>query len=272
MQLHELCRIFPPLDDESYKALRDDIKAHGLRNPIVVYNDQVLDGQNRLRACQELEIEPKFIEFINAEQDLVDFVLAQNLHRRHLKPGQAATIVALAQDWSKAHLAGRAVANEKKETVEERTKQSGASRRTQLTADKLVKEAPELAKKVANGEVSLNQASKKLTPEEVTTESDSVQASDDDEFDLADLYEQEVRENKRLHSLIEALSSDDSAKEIVLLHEKIKALEGRLSKSIQTETEAVKQAKYYAKLLTSIRSLLGCEQNSDILLRIKALK
>ena len=105
MKIHSLSSIFPKLDDVSFKALKQDIYANGLRNPIIIKNNEVIDGQNRLRACEELGIEPTFQEYEG--DDLVEFVLAQNLHRRHLTAGQSATIVALAQDWSLAHQIGK---------------------------------------------------------------------------------------------------------------------------------------------------------------------
>ena len=267
MRLHELCELFPKLDGEAYEALKADIAVNGLLNPIVMCGDSILDGQNRFRACQELGVSPRFTEFKG--ENILEFVLAQNLHRRHLTPGQSATIVALAQDWSKAHSVGnsnweKSPNSGKKTTVAERAEKSGTSDYTQKKADKLVKENPELAKKVAVGEISLGKAIKEVAPEEPK---DAL-----DDFDALEAYEAEVAENKRLHSVIDALSSDDKDKEIVALSETVKSLQGRINQAVKTEAEAIKQAKYYGSLLTSIRKLLGCEQNSDILLRIKALK
>lgn len=272
MKLHELCELFPKIDGEAYEALKADIAVNGLLNPIVMCGDSILDGQNRFRACTELGVSPRFTEFKG--DNVLEFVLAQNLHRRHLTPGQSATIVALAQDWSKAHSVGnsnweKSPNSGKKTTVAERAEKSGTSDFTQKKADKLVKENPELAKKVAVGEISLGQAVKEIKKEEPAQPKE-----DEDElgFDPLEAYEQEVAENKRLQSIIDALSSDDKDKEIITLSETIKSLQGRINQAVKTEAEAVKQAKYYGSLLTSIRKVLACENNSDILLRIKALK
>jgi ParB-like chromosome segregation protein Spo0J len=278
MNLHSLCTIFPKLDQPSFEALRSDIQANGLRNPIIVKNGEVIDGQNRLQACNDLGITPRFEEY--AGDDLVAFVLAQNLHRRHLSAGQAATIVALAQDWSLAHPSGKiskSVTNQEDakfaklrtkglpvDTQTDRAEKSGASKRTQFSADKLVKENPELAKKVATGEMTLNAAIKEIEPQKEVSEEDS--------FDVVHAYEQEVAENQRLNAVIEALTSDDKDKSIISMSERIKGLEGRLNQALSTEAEAIKQSKFYAKMLTSIRVVLGVDNNNEILVRIKQLK
>ena len=281
MNLHSLCTIFPKLDSLAFEALRADILANGLRNPIIIKNGEVIDGQNRLQACKDLGIEPRFEEY--AGDDLVEFVLAQNLHRRHLSAGQAATIVALAQDWSAAHPSGKLSKSNKindlddnsklaklptkgkpLDTQADRADKSGASKRTQGSADKLVKENPELAKKVASGEMTLNAAIKEIEPEKEVSEEDS--------FDVVHAYEQEVAENQRLNAVIEALTSDDKDRSISSMSERIKGLEGRLNQALATEAEAIKQSKFYAKMLTSIRTVLGVDNNNEILVRIKQLK
>ena len=281
MQLHSLCTIFPKLDETAFEALKADIQANGQRNPIMVKDGEVIDGQNRLRACEELNVAPWMQEYQG--DDLVEFVLAQNLHRRHLTAGQSATIVALAQDWSLAHPSGKLSKSNKINDLDEKTnvailptkgkpvdtqsdraEKSGASKRTQGSADKLVKENPELAKKVATGEISLNQAIKEIEPEK--------EQSVEDSFDVVHAYELEVAENQRLHGVIEALTSDDKDKSIISMSERIKGLEGRLTMALNTESEAVKQAKFYSKMLTSIRKLLAVDNNNDILIRIKGMK
>ena len=45
-EFHSLADIFPLLDEngEEFGALVDDIKDNGLRHPIIIYNNKILDG------------------------------------------------------------------------------------------------------------------------------------------------------------------------------------------------------------------------------------
>ena len=123
----------------------------------------ILDGGNRYQACIDLGIRPILEEFVG--DGIGAYVLTSNLHRRHLSPVQQAAIIACVQDWSKAQVVGKPnCANLHNITSADRAAQSGASLRTQQTADKLAKAAPELAAAVGRGEISLNKANKQAFP------------------------------------------------------------------------------------------------------------
>lgn len=172
-ELHPLCTLFPRLTGSEFEALRDDIKANGLRAPIVLHDGMILDGGNRYRACLEAGVEPNFAQF--AGGSLVAFVLSANLHRRHMTTGQQAAIVASAQDWARAQTVGNPALTERPQcahgehigadTTAKRAEQSGASVSTQRRADAVAKASPELAKKVAHGEVSLSAAVQEVAPQ-----------------------------------------------------------------------------------------------------------
>ena len=91
--IHPAARIFPMLDGPAYEALKADIEKNGLREPLVYYAGQLLDGRNRQRACKELGIEPMESE-LDEDVDPVAYVLSVNLHRRQLKTSQKAMCAA----------------------------------------------------------------------------------------------------------------------------------------------------------------------------------
>lgn len=80
MRLHELADLFPQMSEGEYNALRDDISKRGQIEPILLYKGKVVDGRHRLRACQELGIEPKTTEWQDDEDSLVQHAIALNIH------------------------------------------------------------------------------------------------------------------------------------------------------------------------------------------------
>ncbi|HWQ74509.1 MAG TPA: ParB/RepB/Spo0J family partition protein [Syntrophomonas sp.] len=93
MEFHEVANIFPMMSTDEYKNLIDDIRKNGLIQPIITYQDKIIDGRNRYNACKEIGIEPDYKEW-NGNGDLVSFVISLNLHRRHLNESQRSIIAA----------------------------------------------------------------------------------------------------------------------------------------------------------------------------------
>ena len=91
MNWHPAANVFPLMSLEEFQELKKDIKEKGLLEPIVIYKDLIIDGRNRLKACHQLGIEPKFIEF-NSNQSVSEYVISKNLHRRHLNASQRAVV------------------------------------------------------------------------------------------------------------------------------------------------------------------------------------
>ena len=52
MKTHPAADLFPMMTDAELTELAADIKANGLLNPVVLLDGQILDGRNRLRACE----------------------------------------------------------------------------------------------------------------------------------------------------------------------------------------------------------------------------
>lgn len=99
-ETHPVADVYPLMEGEEYARFVASIRASGLHEPIWILRDgadaRVLDGRNRLRACLEVEVAPRFVDY-EGETDvasLLDFVRCRNLARRHLRPGQLALIAA----------------------------------------------------------------------------------------------------------------------------------------------------------------------------------
>src|SRR5260370_20784069 len=89
---HAAAKNFPLLEGKDCDELKADIAAQGRRVPIVKRDKVILDGRSRLRACEELGIEPQFTEYHG--NDEVGFIISMNLLRRHLTDDQRVVIVA----------------------------------------------------------------------------------------------------------------------------------------------------------------------------------
>lgn len=96
---HPASLLFPSLPEDVMRDLVADIKANGLRVPIVVQDGQVVDGRHRERACREAGVEPRYEE-LDSLHDPWAYVVGVNLHRRHLSHQERAQLVVRA--WAES--------------------------------------------------------------------------------------------------------------------------------------------------------------------------
>jgi ParB-like chromosome segregation protein Spo0J len=89
---HPLVAIFPEMDAAAFAEFVADIKANGIREPITIYKNQILDGRNRWRACEVLGITCPQRVYEGKESDLLAFVVSKNLHRRQMSESQRAIV------------------------------------------------------------------------------------------------------------------------------------------------------------------------------------
>jgi ParB/RepB/Spo0J family partition protein len=147
MEFHPFANAFPLMEGEEFDNLVKSIRESGLINPIVLFEDKILDGRNRYRACKLAGVEPDFVHFEEQDPDrCVDLVEALNIHRRHLSDSQRAMI------------AGRLV-QFKKATRQEAAQAMNVSERSISKAVAVLKEAPSnVVDLVQRGKVSVHQA------------------------------------------------------------------------------------------------------------------
>jgi hypothetical protein len=88
---HPLAALMPMMDDDAFALLKADIGKHGIRDVIIRYQGQILDGRNRYRAAKELNLtlaEAHFKDFNGTLAEAESFVISANLHRRQLNNKQ----------------------------------------------------------------------------------------------------------------------------------------------------------------------------------------
>lgn len=269
LELHPLCTLFPRITGDEYMALVEDIKANGLRESIVLHESMVIDGGNRYRACLDAGIEPHFVGMPSG--DVISFVLSANLHRRHLTAGQHAAIISSITNWSLARKQGAASPESASatlllSTVAERAKASGTSERTQRTADKVARENPELAQKVAQGEVSLAQAAASVSPVKVQEErqQEAAQAAEDayGDIDLEQELTDAHAEIAELQSKLELINSDSPQGELLKMRRSLAAANNERDRQIELLAEVKKKARFNETQLKRIGRLVG-ESDTD---------
>lgn len=170
MEVHPLAELIPPMGDEDYASLRDSIRDKGQELPIILFEDQILDGRHRQRVCDELSIQPKYDLYEG--NDPAGYVISMNLERRHLTTGQRAAAALALLEYEK----DRAKERQREsggahpgpigsdeftgtgEAAEIAGKKLGVSADSVKKARSLANDRPDLHEKVKTGDISLNAA------------------------------------------------------------------------------------------------------------------
>jgi ParB-like nuclease domain len=117
LNIHPAAELFPLASEAELKELADDIEAHGLQTPVVLFGacddaPCLIDGRNRLDALQALGLLAvddrgrlewagrrdfdgwHLVQWTGRRGDPYDLVLSYNVHRRHLNAEQKRELVA----------------------------------------------------------------------------------------------------------------------------------------------------------------------------------
>jgi hypothetical protein len=93
VKVHPIADIFPMMSDDEFAGLKADIEANGVRECVVFWNEQLVDGRNRMAAMIDLGLDwNDYASELDPDTDPVTFVISHNLHRRHLDPSQRAVV------------------------------------------------------------------------------------------------------------------------------------------------------------------------------------
>lgn len=176
---HPAAELFPMLPDDELSALAEDIKLHGLREPVTLIAGgagelAVLDGRNRLAACELAGIEP--VTALYEGDDPIGFVVSANARRRHLTTGQLALVALEVErmyakeakqrqgtrtDLARANIVAdlpQAMGKQAPRARELAGKVVGVSGRAVQQAKRIVAEAPDLGEKVWAGTLAIDRA------------------------------------------------------------------------------------------------------------------
>jgi len=91
LKAHPAAELFPMMTRDELRVMAADIVANGQKHPVVLFGGLVLDGRNRVAACEIANVTPK-TETLDECPSPVAYVLSANLHRRQLNDAQKAAI------------------------------------------------------------------------------------------------------------------------------------------------------------------------------------
>lgn len=79
---------------DDYQSLKASLLRNGQLEPILIFEDRIIDGRHRFSACNELGIKPVFKQFGGNYEEAKSMAFSVNINRRHLTMGQKALVAA----------------------------------------------------------------------------------------------------------------------------------------------------------------------------------
>jgi len=82
---NEFKNLIPPLTQEEYKQLEENLIKEGCRDSLVVWNGTILDGHNRYEICNKhnIKFEVKEMKF-ETREDVIEWIIRNQFGRRNL--------------------------------------------------------------------------------------------------------------------------------------------------------------------------------------------
>jgi ParB-like chromosome segregation protein Spo0J len=179
--IHPLAHLLPEMREAEYAELREDIAANGLHEAITLYQEQILDGRHRYRACMETGTGPHYVIY-DGDQPAA-YVLSLNVKRRQLTQSQKAMLATdflphlreEAKHRQGSHLRtagrddlGRALPKSESSdadlgpnpgrSAQHAAEQVGVGHAQVVRANTVKRESPELAEQVRSGEITVTAA------------------------------------------------------------------------------------------------------------------
>ncbi len=159
LPVHPWAAMFPMHSEDELSDLADDIKANGLRYPVVLgmtvtaegfpAHLAVIDGRNRLAACKRAGVKPETITLNGEDQDA--YIASVNLKRRNMNKGQQAMLIAARFPSERKGGRGKTLATNAAESA-------GLSERRLRQARSVRNYCPEMVEQIISGLLGLDEA------------------------------------------------------------------------------------------------------------------
>lgn len=163
----EFQKLIPPLTVEEFTLLEKNIIANGLLSPIITWNNIIVDGHNRYNILTKNNITLTNQDIVKMafenREEIVEFILKNQLGRRNLNPDQMSIIRGRLYLLYKHQ--GKKTSNQpdgKLGTAEKIGKDFGVSKATVERDARFVREYPLETEKIMSGQLTKTQAKQEI--------------------------------------------------------------------------------------------------------------
>lgn len=174
----EFKNLIPQLQPEEFEQLEQNVLKEGCRDPLVVWDNTIIDGHNRYKICTEHNIEFNTVDknFTDSE-DAKQWIIKNQFGRRNLPLYERAKLALKLKDLIAAKAKAKQIASggavpQKSDkppidTSKELAKIAGTSHDT-INKVRNIEEkgTPELKEQLSKGDISINKAYKEIKKEE----------------------------------------------------------------------------------------------------------
>ena len=138
----EFQTLIPPLTDDEFQRLEKSILAEGVREPIITWNDTIIDGHNRYRICEKHGIDCPNVEREFESRDAAKIWIIENqFGRRNLNAYSRSVLALELEPLYTAEARRRSDANLKRGDKVPDVQKSSHRENEGLTRDKVAKVA-----------------------------------------------------------------------------------------------------------------------------------
>lgn len=227
----ELKALMPELSEAEKESMRESFKKYEFMatNPIVVWNDTIVDGHNRYELCKEMNIEPVVQEMsFENKEEVIEWMMHTQFARRNMNPAQKIQVISKRYrpifeeeakknqgrrtDIENQNLEQTVASSDKGGKVRERLAMlAGTSAETVRKCETVLNSGDEqLIKDMLSGEKTISAAYKKIRSKKSVEVAKSV-SSDNDAQDIGPTFVQSEASEEEVVQL--PVSNDDECEE-----------------------------------------------------------
>jgi N6-adenosine-specific RNA methylase IME4 len=196
----ELKSLIPALSKEEFEQLEKNILDEGIRDPIVVWGDTIIDGHNRYEiACKHRILYNTVEKIFDNKEAVTKWMIINQFGRRNLTAYDRSILALKLKPVFEEKAKERMISGKKLDpsqkseqgkTSKEIAKVAGLSHDTIAKVEKIEKKAPEEIKnKVKSGEISINQAYQQVKKaEKIEAIKEKITETNTEESNYIDIY------------------------------------------------------------------------------------